>query len=436
MTDSQGSSRLRLLGDGVSIDDICRADGIDRAAFDAWWAAECARRLPATDGEIVLPVSAPVSILRDARGVPHVLAENDHDLFVAYGFVQAQDRLFQMDLRRRRSTGRLAEVLGEAGVEADILARTMDHPGLAAAEYDRLPEETRDLFDAFADGVNAAIDTATGRLPIEFDLLGYEPEPWLGLDSVGCVVAWRWQLTGRTWVVSVPEHAKRVLGEGPRYDAFLGWQREHDDETIVPAGESSAVDAPLWPLDVARGGAAGGGAGSDRVAAAAGTGASGFVDLSGFAAGGAIGPVGGSNDWVVGGSRSRSGRPIVASDPHMPYEAQSSFYEVHLSGGSFNVAGAGFVGYPGLTFGRTEHLAWGITNNICSQRDLYLETDPAAITSEREEEIAVRGRAEPLRITVQHTARGPIVDRLLPVAAAPSGPVSMRWVGQLACDWP
>src|SRR5262249_3655630 len=143
-----------------------------------------------------------------------------------------------------------------------------------------------------------------------------------------------------------------------------------------------------------------------------------------------------SNNWVVGGSRSRSGRPIVASDPHMPYEAQSSFYEIHLSGGSFNVAGAGLVGYPGLTFGRTEHLAWAITNNICSQRDPYLETDRAAITSEREEEIAVRGRAEPLRITVQHTARGPIVDRLLPAAANPSGPVSMRWVGQLACDWP
>ena len=392
MTDPVGRDRLRRLGDGATIDEVCRADKIDRAAFDAWWAAECASRLPVMDGQASLPVSASAEIVRDARGIPHVFAANDRDLFVGYGYAMAQDRLFQMDLRRRRVTGRTAELMGAAWLEVDVLARTMDLPALAVAEYDRLPDETRDLFDAFAVGVNAAIAAARGRLPIEFDLLGVEPEPWTGLDCARCVVSWRWQLTGRPWVISVPELAKRVLGQGQLYDTFIAAMREADDETIVPSGESTARDGALLPLaSVAREPAIAGAGGpaSGGLPVGAGASRSAFVDPSGGAD-----PLGGSNNWVVAGSRSKSGKPVLASDPHMPYEAASSFYEVHLSGGSFNVAGAGFVGYPGLTFGRTSTLAWGITNNICSQRDLYLASGPNDVIGRREETIVVRGRAD------------------------------------------
>ncbi len=446
MTDSATKARLRRLGDGVAIDEICSADALTRADFERWWAAECDRRLPRTDGSAGLPVQREAQVLRDARGIPHVFAETDHDLFVAYGFAMAQDRLFQMDLRRRRGAGRLAEALGNGGLEADILARTMDMPRLAAAEYARLPDETRGLFDAFALGVNAAIDEATEQdaLPIEFDLLGYAPEPWTGLDCVRCVVSWRWQLTGRPWVISMPELVKRTLGDEALYQAFLAAQRtEADDGAIVPDGEGTARDiglldlaSVLMPLETGAGGS--GNAGStSRIPVEAGPSA--FAPASppdpGFTAG-TVESMGGSNNWVVAGSRSRSGKPILASDPHMPYEAASSFYEAHLSGGSFDCVGAGFVGYPGLTFGRNRHLAWGITNNICSQRDLYLERDPGAVVETRDESIVVRGRSEPVAITVQVTDRGPIVDRLLPATANPSGPVSLRWVGQLACDWP
>jgi Penicillin amidase len=236
--------RLRQLGAGATIDETSRADGIDRAEFDAWWAAECARRLPALDGPVVLPVSAPVTILRDERGLPHIFATNDHDLFVAYGFAQAQDRLFQMDLRRRRAGGRLGEVLGEDGLADDVLARTMDFPRLAAAEHNRLPAETRALYGAFADGVNAAAEAASDAPAIEFDLLGYAPEPWTSLDSILCVVSWRWRLTGRPQAVSAAEFAKRILDD-PRYAAFLASQRELDDESVVPAGASTARDVPF-----------------------------------------------------------------------------------------------------------------------------------------------------------------------------------------------
>jgi penicillin amidase len=435
MTDSATRGRLRRLGDGATIEAICAADRITRAAFDAWWAADCARRLPRLDGAVGLPVHGEAEILRDARGVPHLLASTDHDLFVAYGYAMAQDRLFQMDLRRRRAMGRLAEVLGDAGLDVDILARTMDLPRLAVAEFDRLSVETRALFEAFAAGVNAAAEEAREQdaLPIEFDLLAYEPEPWTALDCVRCVTSWRWQLTGRPWVISVPELAKRTLGMGPRYDAFIAFMRdEADDRSIIPAADRHARDVGLMPIEsvaIPRTAGAGGTSGQFPV----GVGPTSFEPWSSSAA---SDPMGGSNNWVVAGSRSRSGKPILASDPHMPYEAASSFYEVHLSGGSFECAGAGLVGYPGLTFGRNRHLAWGITNNICSQRDLYLEREPGAVREWREETIGVRGRAEHVPLTVKVTEHGPIVDRLLPAAAAPGGPVSMRWVGQLACDWP
>ena len=117
----------------------------------------------------------------------------------------------------------------------------------------------------------------------------------------------------------------------------------------------------------------------------------------------------------------------------MPYEAASSFYEVHLQGGSFDVSGAGLVGMPGITIGRNRHIAWGFTNNICSLRDLYLER-PADVSDLRDETIAVRG-ADALRVQVRGTRRGPIIDELLPPVAGGSGPVAMRWAGVLPCDW-
>src|SRR5438105_2079894 len=159
MADS-ARDRLRRLGNGDSIDAVCAADGIDRRAFERWWKAECERRLPSLEGEATLPVERPVEILRDARGVPHVLAETDRDLFTAYGYAMGQDRLFQMDLRRRRGAGRVAEAIGTAGLDLDLIARTLDLPNLAVAELARLPDETRQLFEAFAAGVNAAIAVA------------------------------------------------------------------------------------------------------------------------------------------------------------------------------------------------------------------------------------------------------------------------------------
>ena len=154
----------------------------------------------------------------------------------------------------------------------------------------------------------------------------------------------------------------------------------------------------------------------------------------------------GSNNWVVSGSRSTSDRPIVAGDPHMPYENVSAFFEVHLRGGSFDTAGAGLIGVPALAYGRNPTLAWGITNNICSLRDLYQETvrenDPGWVAFDgrweqltaREELIEV-AEDGPERLTVEASRHGPIVTDILPPEAVGTGLVSMRWQGSEPCDW-
>ncbi|MBM4409264.1 MAG: penicillin acylase family protein, partial [Chloroflexi bacterium] len=199
MTEGVAPATLARLGRGDRLDDVAHEAGLAPDALRAAWRAETQRRLPDYDGHRRVGVGADVEILRDDRGVPHVFASTDTDLFFGYGYAMAQDRLFQMDIRRRRGHGRLAEVLGAEAVEADVLARTMDLPGLSRAELERLAPETRALLDAFAAGVNALAIETTDRPPIEFDLLGYRPEPWTAFDSVVCAASWRWQLTGRPW---------------------------------------------------------------------------------------------------------------------------------------------------------------------------------------------------------------------------------------------
>ena len=314
--------------------------------------------------------------------------------------------------------------------------------GLADAEFERLPAETRALFDAFADGVNAAIRAATDRLPIEFDLLGYAPEPWTGarlrpLRRLVAMAAHRPAVGDQR-----PGGRQAAPRRGRSTTRSSRYQREHDDEIDRAGGRidgarRAALTARcrLAPCGASAGEAGGRLAGRCGCRPASGrsrsrtlAGAASFADRS----------VGGSNNWVVAGSRSKSGKPIVASDPHMPYEAQSSFYEVHLSGGSFDVAGAGFVGYPGA------HVRADATSRVGDHEQPLLAARPVPRDRSGRRDlraatrtIAVRGRAEPIQLTVQHTSHGPIVDRILPPTAAPSRP-GVRCAGSASstCDWP
>ena len=403
---------LHQLGRGESIDDVRAAAGLTDADFEAWWNQELRRRLAVIDGRASGPVGAAVEIQRDASGLPHIYAQNESDLFVGYGYAMAQDRLFQMDYLRRRALGRLSEILGPEAFDYDLLVRTVGLHQIAENETARLPAETASRYEAFATGVNAFIDECRDLPPIEFDLLDYRPEPWRPLDSIALLGELRWYLTGRFPVIAVPELARRALGDGPLYRAFT--TPEAIDETILHPGEYASAGSGTDPVEPPMGG---------------------------------IDDGTGSNNWVVGPSRSMSGGAMVASDPHIAFGAPCCWYQAHLVGGRFNVAGAGYAGAPGILFGRNLRVAWGITNNISSQRDLYQErTDPAHPDAflydgnweparERVEAIGVRG--EGVREEVVRSSRnGPIVDRILPGFAQGTGPVSLRWAGALPCAWP
>ncbi|MBM3971205.1 MAG: penicillin acylase family protein [Planctomycetes bacterium] len=406
---------LRRLGAGESIDSICQSNSWTRAEFDERWKREAASRAPRCDGQVGVGVNAAVTIERDRWGIPHIFADNHRDLFFGFGYAMAQDRLFQMDYLRRKGLGRLAEVLGPEGIPLDLTARTVGLNRIANEEWARLPQETRLLQQAFADGVNAWIKLCGEQIAIEFDLLDYRPELWSPIDSLAIESEFRWYLTGRFPVIVMPELAKRVLGDGPLYREFL--LGEADEEAVVPPEAYQHLKQRLGQRP---------------------------LESVGQATGDPEGT--GSNNWVVAGRHCKAGMPMVASDPHIAIEAVSCWYEAHLCGGDFNVAGMAYVGMPAIMFGRNERVAWGITNNICSLRDLYQERvdsehpncfqfdgawEPAR---EVVETIRIRGE-EPISRTIRFSRNGPVVDEILPPPGNTTGPVTLKWLGAFQGGW-
>ncbi|MBL8849611.1 MAG: penicillin acylase family protein [Planctomycetaceae bacterium] len=403
---------LCRLGNGEPIAAVRNAAGMSETEFNSWWQSELAARVPAVGGRHRCRIAASVEIERDARGIPHIFAGSDRDLYCGFGFAMAQDRLFQLDYLRRRGAGRLSEIIGRSQLELDLTARTVGLPQIAAREWEQLPEETRGLLQSFSDGVNAWIETTGDRLPIEFALLDYRPEAWRPQDCLVIAGEFRWYLTGRFPVICVPELAKRALGgDGPLYRAFL--QAEDGDEAILPRGSYRP--------------------GRPTPAGSQGAGAN-IEDGSG------------SNNWVVAGARTTTGSPILASDPHIAFGAVSCWYQVRLRGGSFDVAGMAYAGMPAVMVGRNRRCAWGITNNICSVRDLYLEREDAdhpghfefdgrlELPQVREEVFHVK-HADPVTATIRASRNGSLVNGILPPAARNLGPVALRWQGSEYCEW-
>lgn len=364
-------------------------------------------KLPQSRQTLRVGVRRPVRIVRDAGWVPHIYADHTRDLFFGQGFAMAQDRLWQLDYLRRRAHGRLAEVLGAEALASDRQNRILGFGRLADQEWEAIAPDAAEALEGFAAGVNAWMEATRANLPIEFEILEYEPEPWTARDSLALHRAFLWQLTGRLENLAAGEAAKRVLGEW-RAAEFL--RTECPDETILP---SARARGRRRTSGATGGGAAGGGDGA-----------------------------GGSNNWAVAPSRSRTGRAMLATDPHIPFALPAGLYLAHLSGAGYDVVGAGYPGEPGIKLGRNDRIAWGITNLVASSRDLYVEqVNPEkagqyrldggwADFSRRSEEIPIRG-GKPLRLEVRSTVRGPVVDEMVPALPGSEGTVlSLRWVGQ------
>jgi penicillin amidase len=356
------------------------------------------RPLARTSGQVSLPgLAAPVQILRDRWGVPHIYARNTTDLFVAQGYVHAQDRLWQMELQRRTGLGRLAEVFGPIALDTDRFVRVLGFNRVVRREAVALEGAARVVVDAYVRGVNAFIAQNTRRLPLEFTILRLRPEPWQAED----VLVWAKMMAlnlSRDWMTDLLR-ARIVATVGPERAALL--------EPEYP---------PAHPLTIPPGVRYSAAIGEDalRMAAAA-------APFTGSSAAGQ-----GSNAWAVSGARTVSGLPLLASDPHLMLQVPSLWYENHLSGGDIHVAGASLPGIPCVVIGHNEHVAWGLTNGENNVQDLFIErfdpSDPAryefqgaweqaTVVNER---ILVKGQAEPVIEEVRITRHGPVISALFP----------------------
>jgi len=296
------------------------------------------RPLPLTDGELrIKSLESPVRVYRDQWGLPHIYAESRHDLFMAQGFVQAQDRLWQMETNRRVAAGRLSEILGADFVDLDRDLRTLGFMRAAVRELAATDEAGLEILRAFAQGVNAWIDLAQDRLPFEFQLLRFKPEPWRPEDSL----AWLKFMAfsgGNNWEEElVQAMLVQKLGEVKAKD-LLGLNKL-TTPSIIPSG------LPVSALS--------------------------FFSPSGTPL--PFGFRGASNNWTVHGSRTASGRPLLANDMHLPVEIPSVWYENHLSSGEFDVIGLSLPGVPLVVAGHNRDIAWGITFAYTDVQDVFLE---------------------------------------------------------------
>lgn len=394
-----------------AVDEVCRAAGVTAAEFAAARSEYLRRRTPPAQQRLAAAVHGPVEILRDRAGVPHVFAADTHDLYLGLGFAMAQDRLWQMDRLRRRALGRQAEVLGPEYARADLTHLLVGIDRVAAAEVERTDERTRAILDAFVAGINRQIEARGRVLPIEFTLLGYEPEPFTVRDVLAILRGIWWSLNGRLENLVVAE-AARVLPDDDLRRAYLS--PEAPEERIVPAGSPYPPAGKAAPLTASL--------------------------LAGE------GDATGSNNWATAGWRTATGHAILCSDPHQGFWLPASWYEYAVHGPEDDAAGAGHPGVPGLWWGSNGAIAWGVTNNAASTRDLYAEelhpADPGRYRDgatwrafeARAIAIAVRGEA-PRRHVLRSTVRGPVMNEVLPaVAEGGDPPLSLRWVGQEHLD--
>ena len=368
--------------------------------------------LPQIDGTLSVPgLSAPVTVTRDAHGIPTIEASNLDDLFFAQGYVTAQDRLWQMDGMRRFAAGELSEILGAGLVKHDKEQRILGMRQAARKTFESFSPENRTRFEDYARGVNAYIDSHRDRLPLEFHFLRYTPKPWTADDSavIGAQMVKDLnhdpnilsrekiltklgpQLTGDLYPNS-SMHDHPPTAAAPQIEANP--DSDDDEEDDSPSPSSVTHDAPPGYNDP-------------------------FVV--------------GSNDWVVSGAHTVSGKPLLCDDMHLGHQMPNLWYEAHLRSGNYDVAGITLPGVPFVLVGHNQRIAWGFTNVGATVEDLYIETfgpdgkyqtpDGWKDPEHRQEIIHVKGKPD-VTVDVTITRHGPIVTELIP---GEGRKLALRW---------
>jgi penicillin amidase len=334
----------------------------------------------------VVGLKQPAEILRDRWGVPHIYAANTHDLFFAQGYITARDRLFQVDLWRRINTGALAEVMGPRALGRDRIARLVRFRGDWAQEWTSYAPDTREIVAAFAAGINENIRSRKGNYPVEFRLAGYAPGQWAPEDCLA-------RIAGLLMTRNVTRELDRAL-DIREYGLETMMAVRPPDPFIrltIPGG----LDLKVLTADILR-------------------------DYSAAIGGARVDVDQGSNNWVVDGTMSYSGKPLLANDPHRPINIPSLRKTVHLVSPGWNVIGAGEPALPGIALGHNEEVGFGFTIVGIDQGDLYVErTNPANRDEYRyrgawrkmevvRERIPVKGQP-PQTVELRYTIHGPVV---------------------------
>ncbi|MFJ6657841.1 penicillin acylase family protein [Streptomyces sp. NPDC091377] len=439
-------------------------------AFGAYWTISTVRAsFPQTTGELTLEgLSGPVDVKRDGHGIPQIYASSDADLFMAQGFVQAQDRFYEMDVRRHMTSGRLSEMFGESQVENDEFLRTLGWDRVAKKEYEStLSDETKKYLQAYAKGVNAYLAGKDGKdISLEYAALGftndYKPTQWTPVDSLAWLKAMAWDLRGN--MQDEIDRALMTSRLGPQQIADLYPQYPYDrNKAIVQEGQ---YDELTRTFDGGEGGSGTGqgtgtglgGVGTDTgtdtgtgtgtgtdvgtdtgTGTGTGTGVGTGTDSSGLQtqlsglydlldnlpeAVGVNGNGIGSNSWVVGGEHTITGKPLLANDPHLTASLPSVWYQMGLhcrkvsKSCQYDVSGYTFAGMPGVVIGHNQDISWGMTNSGVDVTDLYLQK----LTGEgylydgkvkpfttREETIEIAG-GDSKKIVVRETNNGPLLS--------------------------
>jgi penicillin G amidase len=348
-----------------------------------------------------------VTVYRDSRAVPTLYASNEQDLYRAVGYVMAQDRLWQMDLLRRATMGRLSEIFGEDLVNTDILMRSLRITDKSIMVLSNTDQQILDALEAFADGVNQFIAQNRGNLPPEFSILGYQPDPWLPEHSVNLTGYMAWDLN-MGWTKEVILHKLREKLDD---DKFAELVPHLDLQTSPVFPDFALLDAGLQLALVEP-----------------------SVKLREFG----LEIFSGSNNWAVSGEKSATGKPILANDMHLGLFAPGIWYQMHhVVDGSLNVTGVVLPGQPFVVAGHNERIAWGMTNVMLNDVDFYLETinpdNPYQYLFMGEwkdmdvrKEIIRTGKKSQVEKEILFTHRGPVISDLKKVD---NQTISMKWTG-------